>query len=424
MKIGEIVKKALFKRDYLEKILKWLDDKEMIVLTGPRQSGKTSLLYGIIKHLIQNNIARENDILFYDAEDPAISELFSSGTANVIGEIRPGEGEKKYLFIDEAHYINDAGRMLKYLVDHYGEKVKVFISGSSSLEITKAFRESMTGRKIVFEVLPLSFGEFLEFKGRPDLRNTGGGIKVSEREEAKRLFHEFCMFGGYPRVALENDLEKKKAILKEIYSSYVRKDIASFFGAGTHDKFNNLVKYIAVNNGQIFNVHSACTNAGGISRPTVERYTGILEGTFITRKIPPFHGNKNKEIVKMGKLYFIDNGLRNAVVNNFNALDERSDAGGALETAALRQLLDRYPEKEAVKFYRTKSGLEVDFVADGGKIKAFEVKKNGDNFRENSVADFIKKYKINGFTVLNLTRSGPNNGFNYEYIYEFATGGK
>jgi len=417
MNIQQHLKKPLFKRDYVDAILKWLPDKEMIVLTGPRQSGKTSLLLYIIKHLLENKIAAETDILFYDAEDPSISDLFSSGIENVKKELMIDSAKtKQYLFIDEVHYIKDAGRLLKYLVDHHGDRLKIFISGSSSLGLSEAFKESMTGRKIVFEILPLNFGEFLEFKGSNSLRFA---IRPTETKQARVLFEEFCMYGGYPRIAVENDTAKKMEILKEIYSSYIRKDISSFFGAESHERFNNLVKYTAINSGQIFNINSACKALGAISRSTLERYLSVLEGTYVIKKVTPFHGNKTKEIIKMPKYYFIDNGLRNAVLNSFNPLEIRTDAGCVLETAALRQLTVQYPGRDEIKFYRTKNGLEIDFISDTQAIRAYEIKKNGENFAQNSVSDFIAKYKPADFTVLNLSKTGTSGGFKYEYLYEF-----
>jgi len=145
----------------------------------------------------------------------------------------------------------------------------------------------------------------------------------------------------------------------------------------------------------------------------------VLEGTYVIKKVTPFHGNKTKEIVKMPKYYFIDNGLRNAVLNSFNPLEIRTDAGCVLETAALRQLTVQYPGRDEIKFYRTKNGLEIDFISDTQAIRAYEIKKNGENFSQNSVSDFIAKYKPADFTVLNLSKTGISGAFKYEYLYEF-----
>lgn len=413
--LNEIFNKKIYERDCVKEILRWIDDREIIVITGPRQSGKTSLLYFFIRYLIENKIATEKSIYFYDAEDPKIADFFSSGIENIISEISPEQNKKKYVFIDEAHYIKDAGKTLKYIVDHYGDQIKFFISGSSSLEISKNFKESMVGRKIIFVLYPLNFGEFLVFKDKKNLREKK--LNIGEKEEIKILFNEFCIYGGFPRVVLENDLEKKKNILNEIYSSYIRKDIASLFGISVFDKFNKFLKYIAVNSGQIFNINSATINIQNISRPTIERYLNILEGTFIINKINPYYGNKNKEIIKMGKVYFIDNGIRNIIINNFNSLENRTDAGALLEIFALRNMLDKY-KKDEIKFYRTKSGLEVDFIIDKSQLYAIEVKKNGDSFKENYFIDFIKRYKINEFIIFNLTKNYIGDKFKYYFLYE------
>ncbi len=422
MDLMKKLKNPLFKRDYIDEILKWLPDKEIIVLTGPRQSGKTSIMLYIIKYLMDNEKTDPENISFYDAEDPNIASMFSSGIETIKKELGLDDdaSPKKYLFIDEAQYISSAGRILKYLCDHYGHRLKIFISGSSALEISGAFRESMTGRKKVFEILPLNFGEFIEFSGGADLRRDARQGRPSAGPELAALFSQYCAYGGYPGVALERENEKKKSLLNEIYSSYVRKDAAVFTGAENHDKFNMLVKYIAINEGQLFNVQSACRDIGSLSRPTMERYLLLLEGTFITKKVGPFYGNKNKELVKMGKVYFIDRGLRNAVLNNFNTPDLRPDAGAVLEGAALRMLTGAGARPDEIKFFRKKAGLEIDFIREKETLEAFEIKKNGDSFSEKPFQDFIKKYKPSLFTVVSMNKKGSNGIFNYVTFPEFG----
>jgi predicted AAA+ superfamily ATPase len=163
LKTDSILSKKIFKRDLAGKISGWIKDRELILLLGSRQTGKTNLMYYIIQNLVKAEKVSPQDIYYLDAETLDDAELIASGPEKIVKFLKAETGGKKYLFIDEIHYVRDIGRILKQLVDHYSDTVKIFATGSSALEIKKNFRESMTGRKIVFEVLPLTFREFYYF---------------------------------------------------------------------------------------------------------------------------------------------------------------------------------------------------------------------------------------------------------------------
>jgi predicted AAA+ superfamily ATPase len=425
MDIEEIYSKKIYKREQFDGIMKWLDDRELILLAGSRQTGKTSLMFGIIQSLIKTRKVEKEDIFFFDAESINDADLLGRGHEEIAAYIGAGRGKKKYVFIDEIHYVKNIDRTLKVLVDHYSGRIKIFASGSSSIEINKRFRESMTGRKIVFEIYPLTFGEYLEFSGNKTLFAAHDGSSLLKfhgkiAEETKRLlqkeFDRYCIFGGYPRVVLEEDMEKKKKILEAIYTAYVRKDVASFFKMEDIEGFNKLVKYAAINSGQILNYESVSRDIG-IVRKKTELYLQMLENTYVAARVRPFFGNKTSEIVKMPKVYFFDNGMRNVIINSFKELDERVDSGVVLETAAFRLLVKYAENNRQIKFWRTKTGSEVDFVLDGQKIIAFECKKKSAAFSAGKYRDFMEKYKPSDFYVLNLDRESAEKHFKYKQLF-------
>lgn len=426
LKIDSILSRKIFKREIVDRISGWIKDRELILLLGSRQTGKTNLLYYLIQKLVSDEKVNPEDIYYLDAETLDDAELIASGPEKIAEYIRTVPGKRKYLFIDEIHYVGDIGRILKQLVDHYSDSVKIFATGSSALEIKKNFRESMTGRKIVFEVFPLTFAEFLTFKGQDGLLavykqysglKPGRELLPAEKRKFLELYREFSVYGGYPRVVLEPETEKKKAVINEIYSSYVRRDVMSFFEIENPDKFNTLLKYAALNSGQIFNIENAVKSIGGIARKTVEKYLDIMESTYIIKRVTPFFMRKTREIVKMGKVYFRDGGIRNRIVNNYQNPQDRADGGFVYETAVFMNLHKFAGNPDSVKFWRTKSGNEIDFIIDEEKISCIEVKMSTGNFKKQSMDQFITEHKPAVFMILNESKNSRENGLIYKSIY-------
>ena len=411
MEINNILEQDIYSRQVISEIKKWMPDKEMLLLLGARQTGKTSILYKIIQDIVSGGAAGAGDVFFFDAENINDAAMLSRGPEEIVKIVKPEKGARKYIFLDEIHYVKNIDRTIKVLVDHYGKKLKIIATGSSSLEIKNRFKESMAGRKIVFNVYPLWFGEYLAFTGKKELAEVArGGSLIKETGAAKehmRLlaseYYGYMVYGGYPRVVLEPDTGKKKKLLEEIYTSYVRKDVSAFFRIEDIDKFNALINYTALNSGQLFNKNSASKELG-IAAKTIDRYINVLKLTYIAGIVKPFHNNKTKEILKMPKIYFYDNGIRNAVTGNFADIESRADAGVMLETAAYLNLIRHAGGAGNIKFWRSKTGAEVDFVIDSGRIKAFECKKSAALFSASRYSAFIEKYRPGGFYVLNLDR--------------------
>ena len=239
------------------------------------------------------------------------------------------------VFVDEFQHSPGSSKILKNLYDHF-PNIKLYISGSSSLEIAFRMKESLAGRKSGYHLHPLSFEEFLIFKEEQKfikyLDNWKPGINLAQSESDNfwNLLEEFMIFGGYPKVVLQKTRNGKIKEIKEIYDSYIKKDIKGFLNIDKILSYNKLIELLAVNIGGLLNINRLSSELS-MPRESLERYLFLLEETFILKSIRPFFGNKKKEIIKMPKLYFEDTGMRNFAINNFNPLRLREDAGFILE---------------------------------------------------------------------------------------------
>jgi predicted AAA+ superfamily ATPase len=240
----------------------------------------------------------------------------------------------------------------------------------------------------VFEIHSLDFDEFLLFKGfstpqikadlsllshlsRPAI-SVSSGIKYHSKKLLS-FFEEFVLFGGYPAVVLKTKKEDKINLLYELYSTYVRRDIKDFRAIENIAGFNRLVELLAHQIGNIINLSELC-NSANLSRPTIEDYLFLLQSTFIATLLNPFFTNVRQEIVKSSKIYFNDCGLRNAVLRNFLPLKNRTDRGALFENAVFTELSKKLPPDYELRFWRTKSKAEVDFILKGRNLIPIEVK--------------------------------------------------
>lgn len=277
---------------------------------------------------------------------------------------------------------------LKLLADKH-KNLKLIVSGSSTLEIRRRFKDSLAGRKVVFEVFPLVFYEFLIFKSEmrladvlleSDIRHLNPGADIENiparffNADMARYFNEYVVFGGYPRVAREAEYDRKAVYLNDIYNSYVKKDIKNIMRVDNITAFNNLIKALSLQVGNLINLSELCTTVK-IARETLERYLFLLENTFIIKTVTPFSSNPRKEISKMSKVYFVDTGLRNMVLKNFSSLESRVDTGALIESTVCGNILKNLKLLEEMHFWRTLSRNEVDIViTKGGEVSPIEVK--------------------------------------------------
>lgn len=355
------------KRRFFSEIWSWIESPEILFLIGPRQVGKTTLLEQIKERVEQE---KKGKTYFYTFEDFSFLQACNTDPKNLlwdIGDIK--KGEKVYVFLDEVQYLDDPSRFLKYIFDTKKESIKLVISGSSSFYLDDRFRDSLAGRKIIFPITPLSFSEFLQFRQKkvfpefsdmPDFRRT----------EYFSLLEEYAIFGGYPRVVLEPEVEKKKRLLQELVFSFLKKDVLEQ-NIRKQDKFYDFLRILSDQYGQMYNKQEI-GKLLQISSPTVEEYGSILQKTFMIDLLKPFHKKVNKEIKKMPKIFFHDSGIRNLLTKNFEKFESRSDRGELFEQLCFQILRD---QEDELFFWRTQAGQEIDFIIPGKK-QALEVKFN------------------------------------------------
>lgn len=418
-----IVKKYI-KREIFDEIADHLDKPEITVLTGSRQVGKTVILEQLKEFLLNKGILSES-ILYYNLDIIQDWEIFQN-QKNFIDFLRErARVNKIYVFVDEAQKISEAARFFKGVYDSK-LNIKLILTGSSSLEIKAKFKETLAGRKRVFQIAPFSFFEFLKYRDNflaDELKKENVVSKIDQNKIIE-FYKDYIVFGGYPRVVIAEGKIEKISILKEIYSSYVEKDAIGFLEIKNKTAFNRLIKLLAAQIGQLVNIEELATNLK-IDRQSVERYIFALEETFILKKLSPYYTNPRQEIVKAGKIYFLDLGIRNLALENFNYIEERADKGSLLENAVLNNLSSFINfGAEKIYFWRTKQKAEVDFIIEKGlEVLPIEVKFS---FKKENIplglANFIKKFKPKYAIVANLSVNGEKlvkDGTEIFYLYPF-----
>jgi len=281
---------------------------------------------------------------------------------------------------------------LKLLYDEYADRVKIVATGSSAFYIDKDFKDSLAGRKRIFQMPTLDFDEFLDFKDKPELLDDLSSMQKGEKQKSVyenmfwALLDEYLNYGGYPAVVLENDFEGKKELLKEIRDSYIKRDILES-AVNDEEKLYRLLMVLASQSGNLMNVNEL-SNTLRINNSTVENYLYVLQKCFHISLVRPFYNNLRKELVKMPKIYLNDLGLRNILINYFAPIEQRADKGMLLENYAFRKLLEKH-DPEQVRFWRTADGNEVDFVVETSFQKGYAVEVK---FQEKETK--LSKYKV------------------------------
>jgi len=368
-----LAKKVCMFKDRLvyPKLEKQKDNQKITVLVGARQVGKTTLM-----RRLYESFGKTHRCLFLDLDIYSNYERVSS-YENCINTLKlngyQGTGDGLFiLFLDEFQRYADISRVLKNLSDHHPD-IKIYASGSSSLAINEQIQESLAGRKRVFRIYPLNFREYLHFIERPDLIQKLDNLPNIKSDrlfeiipEAFRELERFMIYGGYPEVALVPDNEKQ-AVLASVFDLYVKKDLVDFLKVERIQHAKTLIRRLAVNHGQEARFNQLSQMAG-IDDKTTKNYIEILKETFLITVHTPWFTNRNKELVKMPKIYFFDSGVRNFFVNNFNAGDVRSDIPYIFEGFVISELIKSGIAPENIKFWRTKNKQEVDMVLDDGMV--------------------------------------------------------
>lgn len=388
---------TLIQRTIIPEILHWIPKKPIILLLGSRQVGKTSVML-LLKEYFKSQNVPEKFIPYFTLESPRVLYICSQGSQDFVKFLTSQTGETKetiYCFLDEIQYLQDPSGFLKLIADQYPQ-IKLIVSGSSTLQIRQKFRDSLAGRKIIFEIYPLDFLEYLRFKGRLNLldmlsRQTDSGTLKFYASEFSQIYEDFCIYGGYPEITLEEVIDDKIRILLDIYNSYIRKDIKDLASIENPQAFNNLLRVLSLQIGNLSNINSL-TQDLKINRLTLERYLFLLENTFIIARIPSFFTNRKKEIVKMPKVYFEDVGLRNLIINNFNSFSTRGDLGELLENAVYSQISKNKHQLQTIHFWRTQSKNEVDFVVRKAEQELIPLEVKYQSFDSPHIPSGIKSF--------------------------------
>lgn len=391
----------MYFRYLYNKLEKHLLHKNYTIITGARQVGKTSLLKQLYHYLESQN----KEVVLLNLEDKALLSELDKEVKSVFNRVKikpkkifEGKTENRiYLLIDEIQYLADPTNFLKFLYDEYEYNVKVVATGSSAFYIDKKFKDSLAGRKRIFQLYPLSFNEFMVFKKEKTI-NEEITYMVSEpsyvseyKLSIQSYLNEYLSYGGYPAVVLENDKEEKILLLNELKNSYLRRDIIEA-GVDKENKFIMLVQLLADQVGGIVN-RNELGNTLGLDNKTVDRYTYILKKCFHIDLLKPFYRNLRKELTKMPKVYFNDIGLRNAILGRFENPRNRMDKGMLLENFIYNQLRIKHGP-DNIKYWRTADGNEVDFIVEESYNKgyALEVKWECRQFNIRKYKKFILTY--------------------------------
>jgi uncharacterized protein len=381
-----------YRREIIEEITAHLKKDEITLITGARQTGKTTIL---------KQLEKEHQGFFLNLENLEFLKLLNESPENIftIFPLKKKNNTKQFLFIDEVQYLDNPTNFLKYVYDEYAHSIKLVVTGSSAFYVDKKFKDSLAGRKKIFNLFSLNIRDFFLFKERPDLLeyvprafspdtfSLYENPPVSLQKDIEHLFEEFMLYGGYPRVALAPDVNEKREILEELATSYIKKDILEA-DIKEGEKYYDLFKLLSSQIGGQVNANEL-SNTLNISRPTVEHYLYVMQKSFHFALIRPFGGSVRKEIRKMPKGYFYDTGLRNYFINNFNTLAMRQDPGQLFENFLFKQLLDKVRLRD-IQYWRTVSGEEVDFVVQ--ERIAFEAKFRDAGFTRSKYSSFLKIY--------------------------------
>ena len=390
---------VFIKRKILLLISRFLDYKEAIVIYGARQVGKTTIMKMLIEQLKGNGIPDEA-VFYFDLEDLDMLNLCSQGIDFLIRYIdaRTSYKGKIYLFIDEIQYLDNASSFIKLMVDNHSNRFKLIASGSSVLGIKSKIKKSLVGRIVTFEVFGLDFEEFLWFKKK--IFNLDKVADEKTEKELKQLFEEFIIFGTYPRIALISRIDDRRYYLKELIQTYIKKDIKDIGKIRNIMKFNNFLRILADQTGNLLNIDELASSVG-IARETVYDYLTLLEGTYIARRLAPFFRNLRSELTKMPKIYFEDSG----VLNYLKYDDIVEKVSGQLLENSIYAELRKVVGLESLRYWRTQSKQEIDFVVEHKRqVFAFEVKKIYSGQKTTSLGYFSQKYPNSKSFIITLKK--------------------
>jgi hypothetical protein len=349
---------------------------KVIVIYGARRTGKTTLLKEFLKN-------ESEPYTLVSGDDIPIQSYLSSQS---IEKLKAFVGTTRLLVVDEAQKIPHIGTNLKLIVDHMPD-VRVIVTGSSSFDLARSTGEPLTGRKFTLKLFPLAQLEI-------------GQIEKIHQTQAN--LENRLIYGSYPEIVLMPDNKGREHYLKEIVSSYLYKDILEMDGVRHSSKINRLLQLIAFQIGKEVSLSELGTSLG-MSKNTVERYLDLLEKSFVVQRLTGFSRNLRNEITKNCRYYFLDNGIRNTLINNFNLLEQRNDAGELWENYIIIERLKRqeYLSGPANNyFWRTYTRQELDFVEEReGRLFGYEIKWG--KAKPRKPKEWLSAYPEGSFELIN-----------------------
>ena len=339
------------KRVVQENILKKIKPGKVIVLVGARRTGKTVLLKEIVKAVNEPN-------LMLSGEDYRTSEMLSN---KGILEYKQLLGNKRFLIIDEAQKIENIGRKLKLMIDEI-DGLKIIVTGSSTFDLNNQLGEPLTGRKHTIHLYPIAQREWQNYENL---------IETTSRLEHRMIY------GNYPELIHMQDNNEMADYLYELVGSYLLKDILELDNIKNSSKLLNILRLLAFQIGHTVSINEIAQNAG-VSKNTVDRYLDLLEKVFVVFRLEGYSRNPRKEISKSPRYYFYDNGIRNALIANFNPLNLRNDHGALWENYIISERIKflSYNNIHAnCFFWRTYNQQEIDWIEEReGQLFAYEMK--------------------------------------------------
>ncbi len=386
------------KRKIKEEIVAHLNKKEITVIAGGRQVGKTTLL----NHIIDELKIQKNKVLYLNLDNDAHLIYFKSQNS-LLQKIQLEIGDDGFVFIDEIQRLENAGLFLKGLYDR-NLNYKFVISGSGSLELKANIVESLLGRKRIFEMMPIDYYEFVNFKTNYKYESKLDLFFEVEKEQNLMFLDEYLNFGGYPRIVTEKYQEEKLKLIDEIFKSYIEKDLVYLLKIERPDVFYTLIKILSVQIGNFIN-YSKLAGQLNISVSTLKKYLWYAEKTFCIDYVSPFFSNIIKEITKSPVYYFNDIGLRNYAINSMGNLSFNQQYGFVFQNFVYLLLKNHIRWKNwTIHYWRTTDKAEIDFVIDKhDAILPVEVKYGEINKPaiSKSFRSFIEKYKPQKAWIVN-----------------------
>jgi uncharacterized protein len=373
----------MYNRQITQRVINSLENKQIAIIYGTRQVGKTTLTQEIVDYFIEVKNYKPDDIMQISGDLLLTRQIMSSQSKDLLTYV----GDKKLLIVDEAQRIENIGVNLKIIYDNLPD-LKIIATGSSSFELANKINEPLTGRNNKYLLTPLSFNELTQKENPIELKNS---------------LNKFLIYGTYPKIYLQNSFEQKVQNLTDLSSDYLYKDILQWENIQKSDKLSKILEYLSLQIGGTVSFHDIGLKLE-LDKQTVEKYIDLLEKAFVIFRLRAYSRNKGTELTRSFKIYFWDLGIRNSLIRNFNNLDVRGDIGAMWENYCVSERIKKNQNlgvNANYYFWRNYAQNEVDFVEDrDGKLFGYEFKYDKNKMQKGSY-NFIKNYPETTLELVN-----------------------